>query len=338
MKRDTLPKYTYRKKGVIYFVKRPKGGGQPKWLRMETQFPEGEPIPFAFHAERERLLNAPAPVAPGKDVAAVIRAYRANKKFTRLASRTRKDYDGHLSYFTEKLGHLAPKHIERRHVISWLDKWAAKDTPHKANYRFRVFRRVMEFAIDMGLLPVGGNPATNVSELDYDKTERQPWPVDKVRAFREAATGETLLLFEMMLGLGQRIGDTRQMKWSDYDGTAFTIRQGKTKTKLYLPVPPILKALLDAAPRDALFIFPNGDKTGPLSYRAAHDRIMKVRRAIGAEAYDMHSLRHTKASELAAAGHDDAVIMSITGHKSVSALRVYTEEARQRARAMKAQE
>ncbi|MBY5974182.1 tyrosine-type recombinase/integrase [Ferrimonas balearica] len=75
------------------------------------------------------------------------------------------------------------------------------------------------------------------------------------------------------------------------------------------------------------------------AYRSGQlDRVMKVRRSIGAEAYDLHSLRHTKASELAAAGHDDATIMSITGHKSVAALRVYTDAARQKARAMKAQE
>ena len=66
---------------------------------------------------------------------------------------------------------------------------------------------------------------------------------------------------------------------------------------------------------------------------AARQRFMRVRKRIGAEAYDIHALRHKRASELAAAGHDDATIMAITGHKSVAALRIYTEEARQKARA-----
>lgn len=338
MKREKLPPYIYRAKGVLYFVRRPKGGGSPKWMRLETQFPEGEAIPFALHQEREKLLNAPIPVAGGKDLSAVIRAYRTSRKFTRRAARTKQDYDKHLQYFDEKMGDLAPRYIERRHVISWLESWARKETPHQANYRLRVFKIVLEHAIDKGLLSTGGNPAKGVSELDYDKRIRKPWPVDLVEKFRGKAEGETLLLFEALLGLGQRIGDTRQLRWSDYDGTGFTLRQGKTGTPLYLPVPPVLKALLDAAPRVALYIFPNKDKTGPLSYRAAHDRVMKVRKVIGAEEYDLHALRHTKASELAAAGHEDAVIMAITGHKSVAALRIYTEEARQKARAMKAQE
>lgn len=338
MKRD-LPPYIYRdKRGTLFFVKRPPGGGKPTWVKLETQFPPDAPVPFALHQERERLLSAPAPVAGGQDLAAVLRAYRVHPKFTRKASRTRQDYDKHLAYFDDKLGRLAPSNIERRHVIKWLDAWAAKETPHRANYRLRVLRIVLEHAIDMGLLPTAGNPAKGVSELEYDRIERQPWPVEMIEAFRATADGETLLLFEALLALGQRIGDTRQLKWTDYDGEAFLLRQGKTKTRLYLPVPPVLKAMLDATPRRALFIFPNQDRTGPLSYRGAHDRVMKVRRAIGAEAYDLHSLRHTKASELAAAGHDDATIMSITGHKSVAALRIYTDAARQRARAVKAQE
>lgn len=336
MKRD-LPPNVYRSKGVIYFAKRAKGGGKAKWVRMETQFPDGAPVPFALHQERERLLSQPEPVRPGQDVAAAIRAYKAHRKFARLAARTRADYDKHLSFLDAKIGTLTPRNIERRHVIAWLDAWG-KSSPHRANYRLRVLRLLLEHAIDMGLLTTGANPAKGVAELGYDKREREPWPVDLVQAFRDASEGDARLLFEMLIHLGQRIGDTRQMRWSDYDGQAFQIQQGKTKARLWLPVPPVLKAMLDARARAALYIFPNRDKTGPLSYRAAHDRIMRVRKLIGAEAYDIHALRHTRASELAAAGHDDATIMSITGHKSVSALRIYTEEARQKARAMKTKE
>lgn len=335
MTKRELPPNVYRTKGVIYFAKRPPGGGSPTWIKMETQFPEGAPVPFALHQERERLLAQPVPVKPGQDVAAVIRNYRAHRKFAMLAQRTRADYVAHLEFLTDKIGAIEPKHIERRHVISWLDTWGRKSA-HRANYRLRVLRLLLEHAIDMGLLPTGGNPAKGVAQLAYDRRQRTAWPVDMVQAFRAASDGPTRLLFEMLIHLGQRIGDTRQMRWPDYDGTAFRIRQGKTGAKLYLPVPPVLKDMLDAAQREALFIFPNRARTGPIPYQTAQRQIMRVRREIGAEAYDIHALRHTRASELAAAGHDDATIMSITGHKSVAALRIYTEEARQMARAKKA--
>ena len=331
MKRH-LPPNIYRTKGVLYFFKRPG-----PWVKMQTQFPEGAPVPFALHQERERLLQMPKPVAGGRDVAAVIRAYRAHRKFTAKADRTRADYLQHLDFLAEKLGGIEPKHIERRHVIAWLDAWG-RANPHRANYRLRVLKIVLEHAIDMGLLPTAGNPAKGVSELAYARQERHPWPIHMVQAFRDAADAPTRLLFEALIHTGQRIGDVRQLQWSQYDGEALTLRQGKTGRRLWLPLPPVLCGLLDAEPRRALFIFPNARRTGPLSYRAAHDRIMKVRKRIGAEAHDIHALRHTAASELAARGLDDETIMAVTGHTTVSALRIYTEEARQRARAKKARE
>lgn len=327
MTKRELPQYIYRNKGVIYFFKRPGPS-----IKMETQFPEGRPVPFALHQERERLLNAPAPVKPGQDVSAIIRHYKASNKFATKAARTRADYDKILAFLDDKIGHLPPRSIHRKHVVAWLEAWGKKSA-HRANYRLRVLRLLLEHGIDMGMLDVGKNPAQGVSELTYQKREREPWPVDLVQAFRAHSDGDTRLLFEMLIHLGQRVGDTRQLKWADYDGQAFTLRQNKTNAKLWLPVPPVLQSILDARSRDALFIFPNKPRTGPLSYRAAHDRVMKVRKLIGAEAYDIHALRYTRASELATAGHDDATIMAITGHKTVAALRIYTEEARQRARA-----
>jgi len=63
MTRRDLPPNIYRTKGVLYFYKRPG-----PWVRLETQFPEGAPIPFALHQERERMLNArrdkKSPAAP----------------------------------------------------------------------------------------------------------------------------------------------------------------------------------------------------------------------------------------------------------------------------------
>ena len=104
-----LPSYIHRRKrdGVLLFRKR--YAGKIVEIRLETQFSEDEPVPFALHQERERLLNAPSPVPSGKDVAAVIRAYRAAPKYRDLKRRTRDDYEKHLPYFEDKLGHLAPR-------------------------------------------------------------------------------------------------------------------------------------------------------------------------------------------------------------------------------------
>ncbi|PVA05712.1 hypothetical protein [Thalassorhabdomicrobium marinisediminis] len=87
-----LPSYVHRRKrdGVLLFRRRI--AGRIVKVRMETQFPEGEPVPFALHQERERLLNQPEPVAFGRDIAAVIRQYRKSPKLTGLKPRTKSDY------------------------------------------------------------------------------------------------------------------------------------------------------------------------------------------------------------------------------------------------------
>lgn len=337
MKGKSLPAYIHRRKrdGVLLFRKR--YGGRIVEIRLETQFPEGQPVPTALHLERERLLNAPVPVPPGQDIAAVVRAYRASEKYRRLKPRTAKDYDAHLDYIDRKAGKLEPRRIERRHVIAWRNAWAEAETPHRANYRLRVLKIVMEFAIDMGLLPISGNTAKGVEELRYDKRERQPWPVDLVKAYRATATGRELLLFELCLGTGQRIGDVLAMKWGDLEGDGINVRQGKTGKRLWLPLTGPLRAALSATQRRSVFILTNHAATGPWSYRGAAHAVRAIREQIGALDYDIHSLRYSAASELALAGADDETIAAITG-QSLAMVAHYTKSVRQKVRALKAKD
>lgn len=336
MKGRDLPSYIHRRKrdGKLLFRKR--YGAKIVEIPMQTQFPVGEPVPFALHQERERLLQAPAPVARGSTVAHVIERYQRSPEFDGLAPRTRADYRKHLAFLQDKLGHLEPKSIERHHVIQWRDTWA-KASPHRANYRLRIMRIVMERAIDFGLLPTGGNPVKGVSEVKYEKIERQPWPDHLVADARNGAEARTGLLFELLLGTGQRIGDVLKMKWSDFDGEAISVRQSKTGSNLWIPAPQMLLQALSKAPRRSVFILTNHAGTGPWSYRGAHDAVMKLRRAIGAEAYDIHSLRYTATAELARVGLDDALIMAITGHKTNRMVQLYAGPERQKARARAAQ-
>lgn len=332
MKGRELPSYVLRRKrdGKLLFRKR--SGSKIIEIVMQTQFPEGDPIPFALHQERERLLSQPKPVAHGSTIAHVIDRYERSPEFERLADRTKRDYLKLLGFLRDKIGRHEPKNIKRHHVITWRDTWA-KTSPHRANYRLRVLRIVLERAIDYGLLETDKNAAKGVSEVDYDKKTRDAWPEALVVAARGAAEGRTELLLELLLGTGQRIGDVLEMKWSDFDGEAINVRQNKTATKLWIPAPQTLLRALGAASRHSVFILTNHQGTGPWSYRGAHDAMMKLRKAIGAEAYDIHSLRYTATAELARVGLDDSQIMAITGHKTNRMVELYAGPERQKARA-----
>lgn len=59
-----------------------------------------------------------------------------------------------------------------------------------------------------------------------------PWPRNKLASYRAMATGRALLIFELCLGAGQRIGNALKMRWSDIDGEGMRVLQNKTGARL----------------------------------------------------------------------------------------------------------
>lgn len=222
--------------------------------------------------------------------------------------------------------------MQRKDVIRARD--ANAETARFASYIVQVLRILFEHAHDIGW--VNDNPAKGVGLLKVDTTPREPWPSKMIDAFRGKAAGHTLLIFELCLGTGQRIGDVLKMRWSDVAGDGINVVQGKTGAKLWVPFTPRLRAVLTATPKIGITLCAHG-RGRPMSYRAAAQRIMDVRRDIGAEAYDIHSLRYSAAAELAQAGCSDELIAAVTGHATVAMVRKYSGAVRQKIRAIEAQ-
>ena len=322
MKRQ-LPPYVYRRKGgLLYFERR---GWQS--VRMHET-----PGTAAFAAEYARILSGTPPPPPGKSFRALIASYKRSPRFAKLAPRTRADYDKVLAFINDKLGSLPADKMRRVDVVRLRD--ANAETPRFATYAVQVLRVLFEHARDAGWRD--DNPAKGVGAVPSTAAPRQPWPADLIAAYRAAATGRALLIFELALGTGQRIGDVLRMRWDHLEDGGIHVRQGKTRRPLWIPLTPRLATLLDATPRQGMTII-TGRDSRPLSYRQASHAVMQVRRQIGAEAYDIHGLRHAAAAELAAAGCTDELIMAVTGHESRASVVRYAGAARQKARAKEAQ-
>lgn len=324
MKRH-LPAHVYNKKGVLYFQRR----------GYRTTRIESMPGTKEFALEYAALLNGATPAIPkGKTFKALVSAYIKSPKYRSLAPRTARDYDKVLDWVREKLGPLPVEAMRRKDVIRARD--ANADTLRFANYIVQVVRILMEYAVDLGWRD--DNPAKGVGLLKSDAKKREAWPDDKVEAFRAAADERARLVFELCLGTGQRIGDVLKMRWSDVEDGGVNVRQGKTGKVLWVPFTASLRAVLDETPKAGLTICAWGPRGKPMSYRQAHERVMKVRQEIGAEDYDLHALRYTAAAELAALGLDDDFIMAVTGHSTKDMVAKYAGPVRQKARAIKAQE
>lgn len=327
MTKRGLPAHVYDKKGVLYFQRR---GWPTTRIKAEAGTPE-------FALEYAALLNGAriAPEASGRTFNALVANYVRSQRYRKLAPRTGRDYDKVLEWVKQKIGTLSVEKMQRKDVIRARD--ANSDTVRFANYIVQVLRILFEHAHDIGW--INGNPAKGVSLIKADTEPREPWPSEIIEAFRRIATDEALLIFELCLGTGQRIGDVLKMRWTDIAGDGINVVQNKTKARLWVPFTPKLREILARTPRRSLTIIaPIRGVSRPVSYRAASQRIAKVRAKIGAEKYDIHGLRYSAASELAAAGCSDDLIAAVTGHTSREMVRKYAGSARQRIRAIEAQD
>ncbi len=206
-------------------------------------------------------------------------------------------------------------------------------------YYFRLGRLERRFASD------------GINSLSVDSIEREPWPPKLIEIFRNAYPFQTRerMLFELMLGTGQRIGDCLEMHWSHLVGSDIWVKQNKTKKSLLIPVTRELsealsvhRAIWDAAETDhkGLFILQKDmtktKQPGPWAYRGAAEAKREARKQVGAQKFDNHAIRYTAATELLRAGCSDEQIAAVTG-QSIKMVQHYTRAERQKLRARTAQ-
>lgn len=323
MVKRELPRYVYPKgkRGYPYFTRYGK-----------TQRIHSEPGTPEFWAEYALLLKG-RPPAPARNVRRLVELYKTEGPWNEHAKNTQLSYGRHFDYFMDRMGAIDPGTIRPHHVADMRDALRAK--PTDANRKLGALSRLLAYGVQRGWMH--RNPCTEVEPLRYSKRRREPWPDDKIEAFREAADPETRLIFELLLGTGQRIGDVLKMRWQDLDADSIGVRQQKTDAVLRVPLIPSLRISLDTAPRhgETIVAQPNGR---PYSYQLSWKRIMDVRRSIGAEHLDIHSLRYTTACEIIELpGMTLDHVKAITGHTAAETAALYAASRMVTARAREAQ-
>lgn len=324
MTKRALPAHVYRKPKGLYFQRR---GWPTVRLSSEAGTPE-------FALEYATILNG-AKMKPREEKRtfnALISSYIESPRYTGLAPRTARDYEKVLDWARGAIGPLPVAAMQRKDVIRARDTNA--DTIRFANYIVQVVRILFEHAIDLGWRD--DNPAKGVSLFKSTAAPREAWPHEMITAYRERAKGRALLIFELCLGTGQRIGDILKMRWSDIDGDGINVIQNKTGAKLWVPFTPHLRRVIEKTPKTGETICAWGIGK-PTSYRGAADLVMAVRREIGAERFDIHGLRYSAAAALAELGCSDELIAAVTGHTTGAMVRKYAGSARQKVRAIEAQ-
>lgn len=326
MKTDR-PAYVYLRNGYLYFERR--------GIRVRMHHKPGT---REFAAEYAlALAGQPKARNTSRTMAGLVERYKLSDRYTKLADRTKKDYQPALEHIVKIWGDVDPGKLRRTHFATMIETKKAR--AKFARDLLAVSSVLMRQAWEMGWRD--DNPVQGMSRPQTPadrRLDRQPWPQDLIEKFREAAPLGTVerLVFELCLGTGQRIGDVLRMRWGDIEGNGINVRQSKTGAVLWIPFTATLADCLGQTRKQGLSIVA-GRFGQRYSYTRIAARVLDTRRAIGAEAYDIHGLRHTAASELAAAGCSNELIQAVTGHKSAAMVHRYSAKAAQRARATKAQ-
>lgn len=249
----------------------------------------------------------------------LIRGFEKTAKWRKLAESTRKEYIRVLKFWEAEYGRvplraLAQKSF-RKDILAWHDEFS-QDKPREADNRVTILARVLSWgAKDSDL-------ETNVLDgferaYSSDRSDKI-WLPEHVAAFMQVANDEMKLAMAIALHTGQRQADIRKMAWSQYDGRAIRLRQGKTGREVVVPCTAALKATLDGVKRrGALILLTKTERAFQKRYFAEQwDIAAKEAAKIEPGIADLHfhDIRGTTVTMLFEAGCSVAEVASITGH------------------------
>lgn len=278
----------------------------------------GSPEFIAALAEAQK---APADRDSGT-LAGLIRGFQRTPAWSKLADSTKKEYRRVFKFWEDKWGKvpllaLAAKGF-RRDVLQWHADYSGT-YPREADNRVTVLARVLSWAARDDDLRTN---VLDTFERAYagDRSEII-WEPGQIAAFMDKAKPEMQLAMVLALHTGQRQADIRAMAWTNYNGEAITLRQGKSRRAgqpgklVTIPCTETLKATLDALPKKGALILTT--VTGRAFTKKRLNELWTetmVAAGLDPKALHFHDLRGTAITLLFEAGCTVAEAASISGH------------------------
>lgn len=263
-------------------------------------------------------------IGPGSDsIAMLIEDFQRSPEWNALSESRRRNYVIYLRPLS-KLGRYRISELRRANVIGIRNEIFA-DKPGAANGFVGTVRALFGWAIQNDRTEY--NPGTNIKPLAGGHLPA--WT--QAMADRAIAELPDHLRRVVLLALytGQRRGDLVRMAWSNYDGQRIRLTQGKTRTSLAIPVHPVLKAAIDGWDRQAVTILVNA-RGRPWRADSMSAGLRYALDVLGFPAdANIHGVRKLAATNLAEAGCSAHEIASITGHRSLKMVSLYTASADQ---------
>ena len=227
-----------------------------------------------------------------------------------------------LERFRNEHGHKPIARLERIHIENIINAKAA--TPQGANELLKALRIVLNYGVDLDL--IAKNPALGVKLFARKGDGIAAWTEDDIERFelRHAIGTKPRLALALLLYTCQRGSDVIRMGWQDIQGNSISVRQQKTGVGLLIPMHPELVAVLASTPRSNLTFLMN-ELGSPFTAGGFRNWFRHRCNEAGLPDRSAHGLRKSGATRLLNAGCTDAQAMAVTGHRTNSMLRHYTE-------------
>lgn len=330
------PKYVYRK-----LRRNKKGPAREYWYSEPPGLPRAL-IPYAYGTDefrafadrrnRESADGAQPPELGTFDHLSLVwrgdegLKVKPSQQWLDLAEKTRKDYARIVDkVILPKWGADPVADLDLEMCIALRD--ARRDTPRMANYIINVLASMLWVAVERpSIFGIKENVASQVTRLGVKagvKPRKNFWTYEDEVKFLEDAdrTDPAMAMYERLLAFtGQRPGDCRRMRESDYDGAKIRVMQSKTGAKVWVPCHKGLKPYLDAeiklmrAQGVINGPFVRGKRRKELGERFASSRWDAIAGRVGLSHLHRQDLRRTAVIRLGEAGCTVPEIASITGH------------------------
>ncbi|MCA0905161.1 tyrosine-type recombinase/integrase [Ruegeria marisrubri] len=305
-----------------------------QYFRKDGRYVRLPDDPYSEEYDREywRLMRGGSELASRFTFEKLIASYKRSPKWQKLAPRTKTDYSKVLEYLSDTVGKKDPTKMRRSTIID--AQMANRHRARFANYIPHMLSILFEHAIDLDWQR--DNPAKGIEKLKTGDGHK-PWPASAINTYRSKVSGLPLLIFELAIGTGQRATDLTLMEWGHIEDDGIWVTQGKTEARLWIPFTDRLRTVLESTTRQSLRYILCDEHGRQLNYDQIQKSTIAERKKLGLDAYSLHGLRYSAASELAEAGCTDHQIAAITGHKSLSMVQKYSKGASQKRLAKQAQ-
>lgn len=271
----------------------------------------------------------------------LIKSYMHSLDFDKLSKKAKYDYPYYLKrWYQSRTAGTTLLHTRLADLSSPMcqriyDEHAAH-SKSLANHTLAVYKLLFSYAIRNGFTTVNPFKAVKTQTV---RPRRVVWEREHIKQFMDTAFSKfewrnVGLLVYMAYSWGQRLGDMRMLKWSNYnlDTGVLELEQSKRRARVSIPTHQDLRDMLQQQHKEfgwQQYIAPSQRKAGdgklhpyPLTRLAQIGKDIMTAAGLP-EHLQLMDMRRTAVTEMIQAGVPLPNIMSVTGHATPHSLTPY---------------